>query len=227
MRLMAGFLRIFFHLLYHPFAWAYDFVAWTVSLGRWKDWVESAVPFIEGTCILELGHGPGYLQRILHDQGFFPIGLDESPQMGVLAKKRLNKSGYTQIGLIRALGQGLPFSPGSFETIIATFPTEYIFMRMTIFEIKRILTEGGRLVLLPVAWVTGKGLLDRFAAWLFRVTGQAPSNFSAKVTSRLTKPLVSAGFQVETRLHEVKNSRVLIVIAKKTTASINLPLPST
>jgi ubiquinone/menaquinone biosynthesis C-methylase UbiE len=147
--------------------------------------------------------------------------------MGRLAKKHLHKNGYTHTNLIRALGQDLPFSPESFETIIATFPTEYMFTRPTLLEIKRTLTKGGRLVLLPVAWVIGKGLLDRFAAWLFRVTGQAPSDFSVKVTSRLTKPLISAGFQVETRLHEVKNSRVLIVIAKKTTASINLPLPST
>ena len=40
MKLIAHLLRIFFHLLYHPFAWTYDFIAWAVSLGRWKDWVK-------------------------------------------------------------------------------------------------------------------------------------------------------------------------------------------
>ena len=58
MCLLTRFLGFFFHLLYHPFAWAYDLIAWTVSLGRWKDWVESVVPFIKGMRVLELGHGP-------------------------------------------------------------------------------------------------------------------------------------------------------------------------
>ena len=109
MQHLTHFLRIFFHLLYHPFAWSYDLVAWTVSLGRWKDWVKSVVPFIEGTRVLELGHGPGHLQRILRDLNLLTVGLDESRQMGNLAKKRLVQSGYTQPRLVRGLAQSLPF----------------------------------------------------------------------------------------------------------------------
>ncbi len=65
---MKTLLRFFFRLLYHQFAFTYDLVAATVSLGRWKDWVLSVVPFIEGTRILEIGHGPGHLQRALLEQ---------------------------------------------------------------------------------------------------------------------------------------------------------------
>ena len=60
---MRPLLRFFFYLLYHSFAFAYDLVAASVSLGRWKDWVLSVVPFIEGNRVLEIGHGPGHLQR--------------------------------------------------------------------------------------------------------------------------------------------------------------------
>ncbi|MEW6241946.1 MAG: class I SAM-dependent methyltransferase, partial [Chloroflexota bacterium] len=56
-------LRVFYHWLYHPFAWVYDFVAAVVSLGRWNEWIMTVMPLIEGTRILELGHGPGPLQR--------------------------------------------------------------------------------------------------------------------------------------------------------------------
>ena len=36
-------MRLFFRLLYHPFAWTYDGVASAVSMGRWKRWVLAAV----------------------------------------------------------------------------------------------------------------------------------------------------------------------------------------
>ena len=215
MQLLARFLRIFFNLLYHPFAWTYDLVSWTISFGRWKDWIESVVPFIEGKCILELGHGPGHLQRILRDLSLFTVGLDESRQMGVLTKKLLRNSGYTQLNLIRALGQDLPFSAEAFDTIVTTFPTEYIFEQQTLLEVRRTLTNGGRLIVLPVAWITGKGLLDKLLSWLFRFTGQAPSDPFDEVSNRLKDPFLKAGFQVKIQQVEVKSSLLLIVLVEK------------
>jgi hypothetical protein len=50
---------------------------------------------------------------------------------------------------------------------------------------------------------------------LFRVTGQAPSDLSEESVARLTNPFTKAGFQVESKLVEVKSSRVLILIASK------------
>jgi len=215
MLILSRSLRLFFRLLYHPFAWTYDLVSWTVSLGRWNDWVEKVIPFIQGTRVLELGHGPGHLQRILRDWGLLSIGLDESRQMGFLAKRNLSRSGYTQNGLIRGLGQALPFPSGTFETVVATFPTEYIFKARTLSEAHRVLAIGGRLIVLPVVWVTGSGLLDRAAAWLFRVTGQAPSELSREAAKRMVEPFIQVGFQVQTEQLEVKSSLVLIVIAEK------------
>lgn len=208
-------MRLFFYLLYHPFAWSYDFVAWTVSLGRWRDWVKSIVPFIQGRRVLELGHGPGHLQRILLDMGLLAVGLDESRQMGYLAKKHLSHIDYTQLALIRGLGQDLPFCAQAFDTVVATFPAEYIFEEQTLSEVHRTLTNEGKLIVLPVAWVTGRGPLDRFAAWLFSVTGQAPSDLSEMSITHLLEPFITTGFRVETKRIEVKSSLTLIVIAEK------------
>lgn len=216
MQLLSRFLRIFFYLLYHPLAWTYDLVSWTVSLGRWNDWVRSVIPFIQGTRVLELGHGPGHLQRLLRDLNLRAVGLDESRQMGFLAKRNLlSRCGYTQGNLVRGLGQDLPFQTGTFDTIVATFPTEYIFETRALSEVRRTLTDGGRLIVLPVAWVTGAGLLDKFAAWLFRITGQAPSDLSQEATHRMAEPFSKANFEVQTERLEVKSSLVLIVIAEK------------
>jgi ubiquinone/menaquinone biosynthesis C-methylase UbiE len=204
------FMRFFFNLLYHPFAFTYDLVAATVSFGDWKDWVFSIIPFIKGTRVLELGHGPGHLQRILLAQppvgnrGLFAVAIDESAQMGTLAKRRLGSSAK----LTRALAQQLPFQNKSFDTVVATFPTDYIFHADTLSEVSRCLSDGGRLIVLPAAWP--KSLLLK---WLYRVTGETPSELNAALISRFNKPFIDAGFKTDIQTIEVKSSFVLIIIA--------------
>lgn len=233
---MRTLLRFFFYLLYHPFAFTYDLVAATVSLGRWKDWVLSVVPFIAGTRILEIGHGPGHLQQALLSRNLFAVGLDESATMGRLARRNLRRflnssppaqpaasapaysipqSGYADIHLTRGLAQHLPFLAGSFDTVVATFPTEYIYDPTSLSEAQRVLTPGGRLVILPGATILGRGLMDRAMALLFRITGQTPPNLSEIVQERSRQPLASSGFKVQTHILDVRSSRVFILVATK------------
>jgi ubiquinone/menaquinone biosynthesis C-methylase UbiE len=199
-------MRVFFRLLYHPFAFTYDLVAAAVSFGRWIDWVMAVLPFIEGTRVLELGHGPGHLQRALLKRGLFAVGLDESAQMGRLAKRRIG----VPFKLTRAIAQTLPFANRSFKTIVSTFPTDYIFDQRTLFEIKRCLSDEGRLIVLPVAWPK-----SRLLKWLYRVTGESPAELSESLISRLMLPFKNADFETETQIVEVKSSNLLIVIVQK------------
>ncbi len=215
MNSLARPLRLFFRLLYHPFAWTYDRVAWVVSFGRWKNWVRSVIPFLEGTHILELGHGPGHLQRFLLDLGLLPFGLDESPQMGRLARANLRQYGCAQIALTRGLAQALPYASQTFDTVVSTFPSEYIFDRRTLLEAYRTLKDGGRLVILPVAWITGKNALDRFLSWLFKVTGETPSEALEVIEQKLRQPVENVGFEVEIRQVEARASLLLLVLARK------------
>jgi ubiquinone/menaquinone biosynthesis C-methylase UbiE len=221
-------LRFFFRLLYHQFAFTYDLVAATVSLGRWKDWVLSVVPFIEGNRVLEIGHGPGHLQRVLLSRGLFTVGLDESPQMGRLAKLNLNRflqntvranpeadSGYTQINLTRGIAQHLPFPNESFDTLVATFPSEYIFDPKTLAEAQRVLPPNGRFVILPGATILGRGILDRAMALLFRITGEAPPNLAEIVHERSKQPFMKAGFDVEVHELNIRTSLVFILVGTK------------
>jgi len=221
-------LRLFFRLLYHQFAFAYDLVAAAVSFNRWKDWVVSVIPFIEGNRVLEIGHGPGHLQRILLSLDLMAIGIDESAQMGRRAKQNLTRRSssfrlsqqenfpspsqpdYTQIKLTRGVGQHLPFRDKSFDTVVATFPTEYITDPGTLAEVKRCLSDGGRFIVLPVAWPK-----NRFLDWLFKVTIQSPTEAMEVVKSRLREPFVKAGFKTEIQTVDVKSSTLLIVLAKK------------
>ena len=213
--LTRRFMQFFFDLLYHPFAFTYDLVAAIVSFGHWKDWGMTVLPFIKGIRILELGHGPGHLQRTLLAQP--PVGnlkidsvaIDESAQMGTLAKGRLGSSHK----LTRGLAQHLPFQNNSFDTVVATFPTDYIFKADTLSEISRCLSDGGRLIVLPVAWP--KSFLLQ---WLYRVTGESPSELNDALISRFKQPFINAGFRTEIQTIEVKSSVVLVVIARRAIA---------
>jgi ubiquinone/menaquinone biosynthesis C-methylase UbiE len=221
-------LRFFFRLLYHQFAFTYDLVAATVSLGRWKDWVLSVVPFIEGNRILEIGHGPGHLQRALLDQNLLAFGIDESSQMGHLAKHNLTRffrskigksrnhqPAYRQINLTRGISQHLPFTSESFDTLVATFPSEYIFDPKTLIEAQRVLASNGRFIILPGATIMGRGILDRAMALLFRITGETPPNLSEILHERSKEPFAKAGFHVEVHELNVKSSLVFILVATK------------
>jgi len=139
-------LRFVYYLLYHSFAWTYDLVSGMVSLGHWNNWVKEVIPFMRGKKILELGFGPGHLQLELTSRGFQTFGLDESPQMAKLASRKL-KLNDSSINLVRGLSLYLPFS-SCFDTIVATFPSDYIFALGTIREITRALVPGGRLIVL-------------------------------------------------------------------------------
>ncbi len=210
---LRRFLRFFFWHFYHGFAWTYDFVAAAVSLGRWNDWVRGALPYVRGTHILEIGHGPGHLQVELRRQGRRTVfGLDESPQMGHLARSRLLHAAPPHLNLTRGIAQHLPFPSGSFDTVVSTFPAEYIFEEQTLSEIRRVLREGGRFVLLPAAWIVGRKLLDQLAAWLFRATDQAPRYPGSVFAERLRPQLEQAGFELQFDIVEIRSSQVLIVV---------------
>ncbi|OGO29440.1 MAG: hypothetical protein A2Z16_03290 [Chloroflexi bacterium RBG_16_54_18] len=201
-------MRIFFDLLYHQFAWAYDFVAASVSLGMWKQWVRTTLPYLDGPRVLEIGHGPGHLLRALAAKGLYTTGLDESRWMGKIALKKLKDTTTTQ--LISGYAQFLPFSSASFNQVVATFPSEFILESVTLREIRRILVKDGSLVVLPFAWITGQHLTDRLARGLFHFTNQAPA-----WDDRFLAPINSAGFQTEVKFLQQDRSVVAVIRAFK------------
>ena len=207
--LLSFFLRTFFKLLYQPLAWTYDWVADIVSVGMWKDWVMTVQPFISGSHILEIGHGPGHLLAALNQPMRTIIGIDRSSQMSHIAYRRLSRENILP-KLIISDAQCLPLENSCIDNIVATFPSEYILDPHTLAESYRVLKPGAKLIIVPYAWITGTKLLHKAAAWLFNVTGESPKPGTSSLQS-----LHEAGFMATEEKIILKSSIVLIIQAKK------------
>jgi SAM-dependent methyltransferase len=159
-----------FTRLYREFAWTYDTVAAAVSGGRWRTWTLTARSFARGAT-LELGCGPGHLQQALAAEQRFAAAVDLSPQMIRLARRRLAHNGYMP-RLARANARALPFADQSFDTILATFPSDYIAAAAVAAEVRRVLRPGGRVAVALWATMDGDTLYHRAVALAYRLTLQ-------------------------------------------------------
>ena len=213
--LIASFLKIFFRLLYNQFAWSYDFVANLVSLGMWYQWVTSAIALLECGPVLELGFGTGRLLRELSCRGIAAIGVDRSMYMARLAMNNLLTCAV-EPKLVNGFAPNLPFRSESFPRIAATFPSEYIMERQTILELWRVLSPGGRVVIIPTAWITGESLFHRLAAKLFQITHQSPSEQLIEVTiAHFSNTWRAEGFVVQGSIIDLPKSKVMCIVAEK------------
>jgi ubiquinone/menaquinone biosynthesis C-methylase UbiE len=209
MKVGRFFIHTFFRLLYHELAWTYDLVAWLVSFGRWKAWGRAAIPRLRGRRVLELAHGPGHLLEAMQAAGFEPVGLDPSSQMGQLVLNRFRRDGVPTPPLIRARAQSLPFRAGSFDSVVSTFPTEFIADPATWNEVARVMGPGGRAVVVPGVMFRAS-LTARALEWLYTITGQQEPE-----PPGIAHAIAEAGLTMEREHERMGIVEVLIAVATK------------
>ena len=202
------FLRCAFYHFYREFAWSYDTVAWVVSGGWWRAWTLTVLPELRGRT-LELGFGTGYLQLALATRPAV-VGLDASPHMALRTARRLRAAGHIP-RLAHGYAQALPFPTATFNTVVATFPAEYILDPASHAEIRRVLALGGRLILVPFAQLA-PGLYAELVTLAYRVTLQAPPQQTDPVAS--APHLTFAGITLVPQWVQVGPSRVLLLIGE-------------
>jgi len=166
-------IRFAFWALYNPLAWMYDWVSKVVSLGHWHDWQREALPELWGTRILELAFGTGDMLLDLAVMHCRAVGLELSPQMVRIAGQKLHHRGAL-VPVVRGRTERLPFADASFDSVLSTFPSEFIVDPDTLREISRVLCPGGRAVIVAMAQLTSerRNVWVRFLEWLYRITGQ-------------------------------------------------------
>ncbi len=160
-----------FHLLYYPLAWTYEPVAWLVSFGQWSAWRRLALKFTRPGPTLELAYGTGVFLLEMLQAGYQPVGIDLSPYMARQAARRLRRHRYTP-PLSRAMAQALPFPAETFTNVIATFPTDYMLAERTLAEVHRVLSPGGRLIVVAEGQLRGPWPLRPLIDWLYKITNQ-------------------------------------------------------
>ncbi len=151
--------RLLFETLYKN-RYLYRFASTVPFGGQWRVWQRQVLSRLHGHDILELGCGLGDLLADMLEMGYNCRAVEHSPQMVAAARDTLRKRQLGQDATVmQGSAQGLPFSDATFDTVVSTFPSEYIYDPDTISEIARVLRPGGRLLvieganLLPVSFL--------------------------------------------------------------------------
>lgn len=207
--------RFGFRLLYNELAFSYDIVSKIVSLGAWRCWQRSALKYLPpGAFVLEVAHGTGDLLIDLNAAGYQAVGLDLSPYMGRIAKRKLS-SLHVDPHLIRGRAQALSFRQRCFDAVVVTFPTQFIFEKETLREIYRVLTLNGVLVIVPNTTFLGSGIVQQFLEWLYRITGQRVDKEKATIMEDIHRLFVENGFHLVVLHQECPRSSVQVYVANK------------
>ncbi len=151
-----------FEMLYKN-RYLYRFASTVPFAGQWRIWQRLVLPRISGKDVLELGCGLGDLQADMQEAGYTCHAIEHSPEMVAAARATLKrrKIGNT-VQVMQGSAQHLPFEAASFDTIVSTFPSEYIYDSATISEVARVLRPGGRVIIIEGANLLPVGFVQPF-----------------------------------------------------------------
>ncbi len=100
-------------------------------------------------------------------------------------------------------------------------------MPETLAALYRVLRPGGRLVIVPEARLTSRGLLTRFVEFLFAITGQrqagAENHAPSALWERARERFETAGFTLTIEQVKLEKSIVTVVVAGKAVAGTMTP----
>ena len=135
--------------------------------GQWRVWQRLVLPRITGIDVLELGCGLGDLFVDMLNAGYNCRAVEHSPQMVAAARDTLRKRKIGQTAwIMQGAAQHLPFSESSFDTVVSTFPSEYIYDPDTLAEVERVLRPGGCVLVIEGANLLPVGVVQPFLVLL-------------------------------------------------------------
>jgi demethylmenaquinone methyltransferase/2-methoxy-6-polyprenyl-1,4-benzoquinol methylase len=128
--------------LFAPLGPTYDRVGAILSLGqdpRWRRFLVSRLPVDRGR-VLDVAAGTGLVTAELVRRGFRVTGLDQSPEMLAVARRRLGRD----IPLVEGSAEALPFADGKFDHLTFTYLLRYVDEPAHVLgELARVVRPGG------------------------------------------------------------------------------------
>lgn len=157
---------------------------------------------VRGRRVLDAGCGSGPLTLALRERGAVVTGLDGSPAMIELARRRLGEDVPLHVA---DLAEPLPFSDGTFDDVVASLVLHYLEDWVApLAELRRVLRPGGRLLVSvnhPTARLLNAPTEDYFATRRYveevELDGR-PTDlvFWHRPLSTITRELTAAGFRL-------------------------------
>ncbi len=127
--------------LFAPLGPTYDRVGAALSLGQdplWRRFLVSRLP--RGGHVLDVATGTGLVAAELRRRGFRVTGVDQSPEMLSVARRRFGG----EVELINASAEALPLEDESFDHLTFTYLLRYVAdPGATLAELVRVVRPGG------------------------------------------------------------------------------------
>jgi demethylmenaquinone methyltransferase/2-methoxy-6-polyprenyl-1,4-benzoquinol methylase len=141
--------------MFETIAHSYDFQNSVLSLGRdisWRKTLARHIRAAEGAVVLDAATGTGELclEICMHRPRVHTIGVDFSPRMLAVAKKKLESRTFNNRASL-ALGDGrlLPIKNDSIDVVTMAFGIRNIKERDQVLgEFRRVLKDGGQLLIM-------------------------------------------------------------------------------
>ncbi len=182
----------------------YRFASTVPFAGQWRVWQRLVLPRIQGLDVLELGCGLGDLLADMLRAGYNCRAIEQSPEMLAAARSTLRRRKVGQpTWVIQGVAQHLPFSDASFDTVVSTFPSEYIYDPDTIAEVERVLRPGGRLIVIEGANLLPVGFLQPLLVLIQMLVYGSAAVFGPRKQRNLDEEVArsrNAGHKTETAI---------------------------
>ncbi len=180
--------RGLFELLYKNRA-LYWFASTIPFAGQWRVWQRLVLPRLRGRDVLEVGCGIGDLLVDMALAGYRCQAIDRSPQMVAATRAKLARKGLAEkVIVFEGRVQDLPFDDASFDSVVSTFPTEYIYDPVALREIARVLRPGGRLIVVVGANLRPVGPLTFLLTLLHALVYGSSALYKQRRTASVHQP---------------------------------------
>jgi demethylmenaquinone methyltransferase/2-methoxy-6-polyprenyl-1,4-benzoquinol methylase len=162
--------------LFAPLGPSYDRVGATLSFGqdpRWRRAMVAQIPSDGGT-VLDVATGTGLVASRLLADGHPVVGLDQSPDMLAVARRRFGD----RVELVEASATSLPFPDASFDHLTFTYLLRYVDdPASTLTELARVVRPGGTIASLEFGLPRGlwRPLWDLYVSVGLPLAGRAVS----------------------------------------------------